>query len=91
VKTPRDDGPVRVQSFEPKVPFGWVSWAEFGAGEPYDVVCLARSPSFTPPASDELFDEIRDRFIDETAFETGARRGHPGVGLGGCSPARPES
>jgi len=34
---------------------------------PFDVVCLARSPAYTPAESDALFDEIRDLFIDEAA------------------------
>jgi hypothetical protein len=34
---------------------------------PFDVVCLARSPEHTPASSDTLFDEIRERFIDELA------------------------
>lgn len=60
--------PPEPQLLEPKVPFSWVPWPEFRATEPFDVVCLARSPGFTPPESDALFDEIRERFIDETAW-----------------------
>jgi hypothetical protein len=60
-------GPLNIR-YEPKVPFSWVSWKSFATSEPYDVVCLARSPGFTPAESDELFDEIRERFIDESAF-----------------------
>jgi hypothetical protein len=60
--------PLRVQRFEPKVPFRWVPSTEFSASAPFDLVCLARSPGFTPVESDELFEEIRERFIDETAF-----------------------
>ena len=44
---------------EPPVPFRQVPWEEFQAQEPYDLVCLTRSPSYTPEASDYLFDEIR--------------------------------
>lgn len=62
------DKPLQVEHFEPKVPFSWVPATDFEATESYDVVCLARSPAFTPPESDELFDEIRKRFIDEAVF-----------------------
>jgi UPF0489 domain len=74
VKAPLGDEPLTVTHFEPKVPFRWVPSTEFAADEPYDVVCLARSPAFTPSESDELFDEIRERFIDETAFANVATR-----------------
>jgi hypothetical protein len=53
---------------EPPVPFSSSACHEFHADEPFDVVCLARSPGFTPPDSDVIFDEIRRRFIDESAF-----------------------
>jgi hypothetical protein len=59
--------PLRVQHFEPKVPFTWVPSTAFATTSSYDVVCLARSPAFTPAESDELFDEIRERFIEEAA------------------------
>lgn len=60
--------PLRVQHFEPKVPFRWVPWTAFATtAPPYDLG-LARSAGFTPVESDELFDEIRARFIDEAAF-----------------------
>ena len=52
---------------DPPVPFRQLGWAQFTASEPYDFICLARSPEFTPPTSDALFDEIRERFIDEHA------------------------
>jgi hypothetical protein len=64
----QDDPPPPVHHFEPKVPFRWVPWPQFEAAETFDVICLARSPGFTPVESDVLFDEIRDRFIDEAAF-----------------------
>jgi hypothetical protein len=57
-----------VQHLEPKVPFRAVPWRAFQATGRFDVVCLARSPAYTPAESDALFDEIRDRFIDETGF-----------------------
>jgi hypothetical protein len=42
-----------------------VSWPDFEAEEPDDIVCLARSPEFTPAESDALFDSIREGFIHE--------------------------
>lgn len=57
--------PVRL---EPTVPFRHMGWPQFRADAPYDVICLARSPEYTPPGCDPLFDAIRERFIDETGF-----------------------
>jgi hypothetical protein len=34
----------------------------------FDLICLSRSPSFTPAAADAVYDEIRSRFIDENAL-----------------------
>jgi hypothetical protein len=62
------DEPLRVQHLEPNVRFSWVPSTDFKTTAPYDLVCLARSPGFTPAESDELFDEIRERFIDEAPF-----------------------
>lgn len=53
---------------EPPVPFRKMLWSEYRAPAPFDIVCLARSPGFTPAGCDAIFDEIRHRFIDETAF-----------------------
>lgn len=60
--------PPVVHHLEPKVPFRSVPWRTFQAAGEFDVVCLARSPSFTPAESDILFDEIRERFIDEKPY-----------------------
>lgn len=57
-----------VQHYEPRVPFRTVSFLNFRADRPFNVICLTRSAAFTPAASDALFDEIRDRFIDEGAL-----------------------
>jgi hypothetical protein len=53
---------------EPKVPLQSMSWREFEAPEPFDVISLARSPDFTLVELDPLFDEIRERLVDEGAF-----------------------
>lgn len=57
--------PFTVKRLEPKVRFGYVPWAQFEATEAFDVICLARSPEYTPPESDTLLDAIRERFIEE--------------------------
>jgi hypothetical protein len=59
---------IRLSTLEPPVPFDWLLWHEYEATEPFDLICLARSPSFTPAAADVLYDEIRSRFIDENAM-----------------------
>jgi hypothetical protein len=62
-----DKAPI-VHHYEPKVPFRALPWRDFQATQPFDVVCLTRSPAFTPAESDALFEEIRARFIDEAAL-----------------------
>jgi hypothetical protein len=54
--------PVRL---EPRVPFRAMPCHQFSAESAFDVVCIARSPAFTPATSDVIFDAIRERFIDE--------------------------
>jgi hypothetical protein len=55
-------------ALEPPVTFDWSLWHDYEASEPFDLICLARSPSFTPAAADVVYDEIRRRFIDEDAL-----------------------
>jgi len=57
-----------VAAVEPKVPLRHMAWRDFDTPMPFEVICLARSPDFTPVELDPLFDEIRERFIDEAAF-----------------------
>jgi hypothetical protein len=49
------------------IPFTVKTWREFHASEPFDIVCLTRSPQYTPAAADPIFDAIRERFINENA------------------------
>lgn len=56
--------PPRPQHVEPPVLFSWVPWARFKAAEPYDYICLTRSPEFTPAEADPIYDVIRDRFVE---------------------------
>lgn len=60
--------PPHIHHLEPEVPFEHMPWPAFQASGPFDIICLARSAAFTPAESDALFDEIRDQFIDESAF-----------------------
>lgn len=53
---------------DPPVPFTTNVWREYQAWEPFDIVCLTRSPQYTPAEADPIFDAIRERFIDEDAL-----------------------
>jgi hypothetical protein len=53
---------------EPAIPFREVKWPSFQSEKPFDFVCLARSPAFTPPASDTIFDAIRSQFVNENSW-----------------------
>jgi hypothetical protein len=50
---------------DPPVPFSTNVWREYQAVEPFDVVCLTRSPEYTPAEADPIFDSIVELFIDE--------------------------
>ena len=54
-----------VTRLEPEVPFSMIEWPSYKAAEPFDFVCLCRSPGFTPATADPLFDLIRHTFIRE--------------------------
>lgn len=53
---------------DPPVPFTTNVWREYQASEPFDIVCLTRSPEYTPAEADPISDAIAERFIDEAAF-----------------------
>lgn len=53
---------------DPPVPFTTNVWREYQASEPFDIVCLTRSPEYTPADADPIFHAIIERFIDEGAF-----------------------
>lgn len=53
---------VQPHHLEPRVPFSTLRWDQFQAHDPFDFVCLARSPEYA------LFDKIRKQFIDEAAI-----------------------
>jgi hypothetical protein len=52
---------------EPRVPFRALPWHQYTASAPFELICLARSPEYTPATCDPVFDVIRERFIDELA------------------------
>ena len=56
------------QRLEPPVPFQALPWCQYHATAPFDIVCLARSPEYTPASADPLFDAIRGRFIEDLAL-----------------------
>lgn len=53
---------------EPAIPFSFCYWEEFQVEKPFDIVCLTRSPAFTPIESDNLFNIIQEKFIDKKIF-----------------------
>jgi hypothetical protein len=55
---------------DPPVPFTTKVWREYQASEPFDIVCLTRSPEYTPAEADPIFDAIVNRFIDEAVLQT---------------------
>jgi hypothetical protein len=63
---PKED--LQVDRHEPLVPFSHRSWRDFHADRPFDFICLARSPSYTPAEADPIFDEIRRLFINEAPW-----------------------
>lgn len=59
---------IQVDRLEPAIPFAHLNWRNFEADQPFDFICLARSPSYTPAEADVIFDEIRHRFIEEVPW-----------------------
>jgi hypothetical protein len=56
-----------VLQLEPAIPYRAGRWEEFRADQPYDFVCLTRSPRYTPRSADPLYDEIAAKFIEPVA------------------------
>lgn len=62
--------PLEAVAYDPTVPLVRTPGADFTAGgDAYDFITLCRSPGFTPPAADAVFDAIRERYVDESAIE----------------------
>lgn len=62
--------PQAIDRRDPPVPFTTNVWREYRALEPFDVVCLTRSPEYTPAEADPIFDAIVERFIDDAALHS---------------------
>ena len=54
---------VEVLAHEPLVPYREVLWSNFQTGEPFDFICLCRSPDYAPASADEIYEEVRRRFV----------------------------
>lgn len=61
---------LRPLALEPPVRFSWEAIQQFHALESFDLVCLARSPGFTPATADLLYDAICANFINESVSDT---------------------
>jgi hypothetical protein len=53
-----------IANVEPEVPYQRLLWHEFQAQQPYDFVCLTRSPLYAPLTADPLYELIADAFIE---------------------------
>jgi hypothetical protein len=62
----RSHGRPSPMAFEPAVSIRSTRLEEFKADAGYDVICLCRSPEYTPEAADRLYDAIRAAFVTET-------------------------
>jgi hypothetical protein len=58
-------GSPAIEPLEPPVPYRSMRWDSFEADGPYDFVCLTRSPPYSPPTADLLFDAIYSTFISD--------------------------
>lgn len=55
---------------EPRIPIKCRRWDEYETDVAFDAISLCRSPGFTPASSDEIFDWIRENWIEEARFAT---------------------
>lgn len=60
--------PSVIEQRDPAVPFSTADRRDYQAADPFDVVCLTRSPQYTPVEADATFDAIVERFIDANAL-----------------------
>ncbi|MGH3849466.1 MAG: hypothetical protein ACRDRT_07170, partial [Pseudonocardiaceae bacterium] len=54
---------VEIVAREPLVPYREVLWSDFQTVEPYDFICLCRSPDYAPTSADAIYDEVQRRFV----------------------------
>jgi hypothetical protein len=53
-----------ISHLEPEVSYESGRWEDFSAEQPYDFVCLTRSPLYTPASADPLYDQIAANFVE---------------------------
>jgi hypothetical protein len=53
-----------VSHLEPSVGYRSGRWEQFRSEQPYDLVCLTRSPLYTPAAADPLYAAIASTFVE---------------------------
>lgn len=55
-----------VEHLDPEIPFRHLHWRDFQADRPFDAMVICRSPNFTPPAADQIYDLICQDYIKPT-------------------------
>jgi hypothetical protein len=55
-----------ISHYEPAVDYRSGRWEQFYIEQPYDLVCLTRSPRYTPSTADPLYEAIATAFIEPT-------------------------
>jgi hypothetical protein len=53
-----------ISHLEPPVDCRSGRWEQFRSEQPYDLVCLTRSPIYTPATADPLYAAISTAFVD---------------------------
>lgn len=63
--TPPEERPV--EHLGPEIPFQRMYWRDFQANGLFDAMVICRSPNFTPPAADQIYDMICDEYVKKTS------------------------
>ncbi len=58
------EGQPAISHLEPSVDYRSGRWEQFQADQPYDLVCLTRSPLYAPATADPLYEAIATTFIE---------------------------
>lgn len=56
--------PLRSEHADPIVPLRQIREEEFQSEGRYDAITVCRSPGYTPPSADRIFDRLVDEFVD---------------------------
>lgn len=59
---------LRPLAWEPRVPLAYMYGQDFHVTQQFDLIYLARSPRYTPGTADDIYDAIREHFIDQSAL-----------------------